>query len=116
MLIRFFRNANGVADAEVPPPNEALGWYLEQDIQSDAGSAQELLDLIDEVASGRREGWSATGNAHTLTLSRDGAVIENEFTEPPVICRLSLDEMADALRRWMEFISAPVPGPKGGAK
>ena len=109
MQLRLYKDDRGVPRAEVPPPREALGWWLAQDIQSDRDACDELLSVIQDIRSGKRAEWEGTGNVHTITITPEGARIETEFAEPPRTAEVSLDELEDALRRWKALISQDSP-------
>jgi uncharacterized protein YacL (UPF0231 family) len=100
----FEQDERGYPRVRAAPPCEVLGWFLEQDVQGNAAKCHRLLGLIEEARSGRRPHWQGTGNAHTLTLTPSGARVENEFVEPLTACDLPLDELAAAVRGWLELI------------
>lgn len=81
-----------------------LASFLESDIQGSDAFAQEILEGVERVASGDLEAWEATGNAHTLTVKRTGAVLEAELEEDAEPCRLTLGELRDALVGWLELL------------
>jgi hypothetical protein len=104
-VMHFYRDAAGDPRAASPPPRELLARFLESDVQGSEGHAREILGAIDRVEAGETRSWQETGNAHTLTLSPEGATIEAEFTEDEAApCRISLDELRAALGGWIAFL------------
>jgi hypothetical protein len=104
MRVRLFRDQQGFPRAEAQTPCEALGWFLEQDVQSDTGSGREIIGLIDEVRSGNLVRWEGTGNAHTLVLTPELASIVNNYSDPPAGCELPIEDLKTALIDWIAFI------------
>ncbi len=95
---------NGFPRATFSPPYEVIGWWLEQDIQSDGDEVDELLDIIDSVIEGTRNEWEGTGNAHTLSLKKDRANIVNEFCIPEQSCEILIIELRNILVAWQELL------------
>jgi hypothetical protein len=102
---RFFRDEHGYPRCEVPAPHQALGYFFEQDIQSSISSAEELIQHIDSVSTGKKEIWSCTGNAFNLELAKIGAEIECLWDESMPVCRIALSELRDAAVGWGRLIS-----------
>lgn len=105
MQLRLYKDERGIPRAEAPPPQEALGWWLNQDIQRDLGACDEVLSVIQDIRAGRLANWEGTGNVHTITITREGARIETEFAVPPRTAEVSLDELQEAISRWKELIT-----------
>ena len=106
MSLEFYRDeagdprARAVADRD----REALAQLLESDIQGSAGLGLDILNGIEAVSDGRVLDWTRTYNAHTLTVSLDGALIEPEFdgeSEPGFV---PLADLREAVTRWIEFL------------
>ncbi|MCZ6677555.1 MAG: YacL family protein [Candidatus Poribacteria bacterium] len=110
MTIKYYIDENGFRRAEVSPPYELLGWYLEGDVQGSIYTCKLLLSEIEKAKAGVEEEYSGTGNAHTITIKRDKVVIENELLnetkdcEMSQICEIPLPEFEKALTQWFEFI------------
>lgn len=104
MRVKPYLDNKGWRRASVEEPYEVLGSFLEQDLQNSVPACKLFLEAIDAVKSGLIEDWQGTGNAHTVTLTRDKATIENEFAEPFIACELPIDEFRDAVMEWMTFI------------
>jgi hypothetical protein len=55
--IQFARDANGKPTASTPPPRESVGAFFERDIGPDPTFGDEILEMIDDIVSGRE--WPA---------------------------------------------------------
>jgi hypothetical protein len=110
MQLEFYWDDDGDPRARVSPEarGKALGLevagFLESDLQGSAAAAEEILRAIDAVESGRVPSWERTGNAHTLTLSRDGATLRNEMEEDTRPHHLALPAMRKAVGDWLAFL------------
>jgi hypothetical protein len=87
MHLSLYRDQAGDLRAHCPPPYTLLGHFLESD------------------AAGTLDTWQATGNAHTLVLTADGARIEADWASSTPPCQLSLAELRTALERWCAFLN-----------
>lgn len=106
MSLEFYRDEAGDprARAVAGRDREALAHFLESDIQGSAAYGLDILDGIEAVTNGRVLEWTRTYNAHTLTVSLDGALIEPEFdgeSEPGLV---PLPDLREAVTRWIEFL------------
>lgn len=106
MQVRYYRDSYSLPRADVGPPHEVVGWFLEQDLQGDVAACRRLLNLLNEVESGIMTSFESTGNAHTVTLGRNGARIENEYAEPPVAGDSSLDDLKQAISGWLRLLTS----------
>jgi len=107
MQLEFYWDDDGGARARATHaggPGREVAGFLESDLQGSAASAEEILRAIDEVESGRVPTWERTGNAHTLTLSRDGATLRNEMEEDTRPHHLALPAMRQAVADWLGFL------------
>jgi uncharacterized protein YacL (UPF0231 family) len=114
MRLEFYWDDLGDPRVRSPRGRELLGRYLESDLQSDTRHARDIAHAVDRVAAGRLPSFSETGNAHTLTLSPAGAVIESEMDER-ASCLLPLAELHAAVSRWIAFLEKekePAAGPR----
>jgi hypothetical protein len=102
--IRFLYDAGGWRRAQVAPPHQMVGDYLEADVQGCPETAIELLQAIDRVLAREALLWEGTGNAHYLRLAGDEAVIENIWLEDLPTCRIPLTDFRCAVSGWLEFI------------
>lgn len=78
--------------------------FLESDIQGSTSMSKMLLQAIKEVSSGEVPDWSMTGNAHTITLSKDEASIESDFDESEPERRIPLSEFKQILSAWLTHL------------
>lgn len=73
-----------------------LADFLRTELRNSARRHGDLLALIDDVRSGRRESAEMTGNLYGLSLTSSGAVIENLCDDTQSL-RLDLQTLADAV-------------------
>jgi uncharacterized protein YacL (UPF0231 family) len=104
MQLEFYRDAEGEARARRKGPGKAVARFLESDLQESAAAAREVLQAVEEVQSGRRDSWERTGNSHTLTLSAEGATIQNEMEEDAKPYHLSLPALREVVAGWISFL------------
>lgn len=102
----FHHDSHGYPRAKFNPPYEALGSYLEEDVQSSALTCDHILGVCKDIALGRAGTWKGTGNAHTVIMNSDRVHIENEFSDEDVPCDISLDEFRSAVMSWKELVSS----------
>ena len=106
---RFFFDEDGIPRAVFADEYMHLSGFL-FDFQNVGGSFKDLFRAVRDVQSGERRSWEMGGNDHHVTLLADGAHIENEFSDPPGYLVVSLEDFADAARRWQAFLATR---PKG---
>jgi hypothetical protein len=104
-MIKCYIDEHASRRAEVNSPYEMVGWYLEQDIQGGVNSCRRLFGIIEKVKNGVESEYSGTGNAHTITITSDKVVIENEYSDPLETCEVPLIKFEKALKEWFQFIS-----------
>ena len=103
--LKFFWDKSGTAHADATNKREQeLVWFLEDDVQASSWACQEILRHIDAVASGREAEWAGTGNAHTLILTPQKAILENEYVEPQLTYELPLEEFRQLLQEYLVFV------------
>jgi hypothetical protein len=95
--ITFDTDANGVLRARCAPPSPEFELFFDEDVQGSAATCRSFLAAIQSIRGLPGTTWSATGNAHTVTLSSQWARFEHEYRRPPLACELSLDEFERAL-------------------
>jgi hypothetical protein len=106
MKLKFYRDPAGDARARGRGRGKRVAGFLESDLQDSPASAQEILRAIEEIEAGRVDSWERTGNAHTLTLSPEGAVLQNEMDEEAEPSSLSLSEIREAVAGWSSFLNS----------
>jgi uncharacterized protein YacL (UPF0231 family) len=107
MKLEFHRDSDGAPRARVTHGTDAgraVSGFLESDLQDSAEAAREILRAVDAVEAGREPSWERTGNAHTLTLSPEGAMIQDENDEDSKPHALSLVELRRAVADWISFL------------
>jgi hypothetical protein len=115
MQLEFYWDEAGDARARAThdtggkAPGREVAGFLDGDLQGSAASAREVLRAVDEVESGRVPSWERTGNAHTLTLSRDGAALRNEMDEDAKPHHLTLQALRKAVGDWLAFLATRQP-------
>ncbi len=107
MDMEFYRDADGSPRVRAGRLCETLGRFLEEDLQESADFCRAVLGAIDDVSAGRILSWEETGNAHTLALSPDRAVIESNFDPGAKPCLLELACIKDVVNAWLEFVQEP---------
>ena len=105
MQINFKIDKYGYPRAIVDESVELVSSFLEEDAQRDLSWCDKLLEIIKDVKNGNRKEWSGTGNAHTLTLTRNKATIENEFADLPPL-EIDLPDIEIAVKGWRDFIKS----------
>ena len=104
MKIQFYRDPAGDARARGRGRGKVVAGFLESDLQDSPASAKEILRAIEDVEAGRVDSWKRTGNAHTLTLSPEGAAIQDEMAEEAKPALTSLPEIRKAVADWISFL------------
>jgi hypothetical protein len=100
----FHRDERGFPRARGEAEDDLLARFLESDVQGSVVGAFDFLGTLDRVESGELERWEGTGNAHTLTLTSEGALIEAEWEPEPRALRLSHAELREALNGWIALL------------
>jgi len=78
-----------------------LATYLETDLQGSREITRSMLEAL-ENDSFRGE---INGNGHSVSIGKKTVLIESLFDDTTPARRLSRDDLASAIRRWMKFIS-----------
>jgi hypothetical protein len=119
-LVRIHRHPAGFLEGRARPGTgrhgKTLASFLQSDVQGDLETARSLL--AETAAAERREPPQSggAGNAFSITISPDGAVIRNAVIEGAAPERYSLAELRAALETWIAAIEraqrssgSPVP-------
>lgn len=104
MKLDLYRDEEGLPRAEAEEPDGLLARFLESDVQGSVITAYDILGMLDRVESGETERWEGTGNAHTLTLTAEGASIQDELAEDTEVLHLPLADLREALNAWIELL------------
>jgi hypothetical protein len=107
-LVRVRRNPSGFLEGRARPGTdrhgEVLASFLQSDVQGDLETARSLLAETAAAERGESPQPGGAGNAFSITISRDGAVIRNAVVEDAVPERYSLAELRAALETWIAAI------------
>jgi hypothetical protein len=75
------------------------------DIQHNAEWADELVQRLADVKSGKLPFWERIGNAYRLELVGPSALIEDLVDEDTPVQEVTLEEFSRALSAWIEAFS-----------
>lgn len=84
---------------------EILASFLQSDVQGDLATAQALLDEIAAAERGEKPQPGGVGNAFSMAIGPDGAVIRNALVEGTTPERFDLAELRAALEMWIAAIA-----------
>jgi hypothetical protein len=94
----------GRARASSGRHGEILASFLQSDVQGDLETARMLLAETAAAERGEAPEPGGAGNAFSITVSPEGAVIRNAVVEDAVPERYSLAELRAALETWIAAI------------
>jgi hypothetical protein len=104
-LVRVRRHPAGFLEGRARPGSgrhgEILASFLQSDVQSDLETARMLLAETIAAERGENPQSGGAGNAFSITISPDGAVIRNAVVEDTVPERYGLTELRAALKTWI---------------
>ena len=107
-LITVRRHPVGFFEGRAQPRSgrrgEIMASFLQSDIQGDLETARMLLAETAAAERGERPQPGGVGNAFSITISPDGAVIRNAVIEGAAAERYSLAELRAALETWVAAI------------
>jgi hypothetical protein len=83
---------------------EILASFLQSDVQADLVTAYALLDEIAAAARGEAPQRGGVGNAFSIAITPEGAIIRNAVVENALPERFSLEELRTALQTWIAAI------------
>ena len=110
-LVSARRHPAGFIEARARPATgrhgEILASFLQSDVQADLVTAHALLDEIAAAARGEAREPGGVGNAFSLAITPDGAIIRNAVVEGALPERYALDELRGALETWIAAIEHP---------
>jgi len=109
MQLQFHWDDDGSPRASGRGRGRTAAGLLESDLQDSPDAAREVLRALDRVESGREPSWERAGNAYTLTLSPEGATIQDENDEASKPSHLSLSEIRDVISGWIHFLEKKRP-------
>lgn len=107
-LISARRHPAGFLEGRARPGSgrhgEILASFLQSDVQGDLASARAFLDEIAAAERGGKPHPGGVGNAFSIAIAPDGAVIRNAVVEGASPERYSLSELRAALEAWAAAI------------
>jgi hypothetical protein len=110
-LVSAERHPAGFIEARARPATgrhgEILASFLQSDVQGDLVTAHALLDEIAAADRGEAPQPGGGGNAFSLAITPEGAVIRNAVVEGALPERYGLDELRAALETWIATIERP---------
>ena len=108
MDFRFYLDKHGFPRTEVESPYELVGLLLVSEIDRSIYGCRQLLSLIEKARFGKKTEWN--GEAHQVIMTRDKAIIENEYMienrdcSISPTCEIPLILFEQILTKWFEFI------------
>jgi hypothetical protein len=112
-LISVRRHPAGFFEGRARPGSgrhgEILASFLQSDVQGDLETARRLLAEIAAAERGEKPQPGGAGNAFSITIAPDGAVIRNAVVEGAALERYSLCELRAALQTWIAAIESVSP-------
>jgi hypothetical protein len=107
-LIRIRRHPAGFLEGRARSGTgrhgEILASFLQSDVQGDLVTARLLLAETAAAERGEKPQPGGAGNAFSITIAPDGAVIRNAVLEGAMPERYSLAELRDVLEAWIAGI------------
>jgi hypothetical protein len=107
-LVSVHHDAAGFLEGRAQPGSgrhgEIIASFLQSDIQGDLETARALLAELAAAERGERPQPGGAGNAFSITIAPDGAVIRNAVIEGAVPEHYSLAELRTALETWIAAI------------
>jgi hypothetical protein len=107
-LISVRRHPAGFLEGQARPNSghhgEIIARFLQSDVQGDLETARMLLAEIAAAERDENPQPGGVGNAFSITISPDGAVIRNAVVEGALPERYSLAELRAALETWIGAI------------
>jgi hypothetical protein len=104
-LVRVRRHPAGFLEGRARPGSgrhgEILASFLQSDVQGDLETARMLLAETAAAERSENPQSGGAGNAFSIAISPDGAVIRNAVVEDDVPERYSLAELRVALKTWI---------------
>ena len=102
--LKFYINENGTACARGPQSEKVLMAFLETDVQSDDHICHDLMEDITAIEANTSESREFIGNAHAVTISRDGIEIKSQVDNPAESYATGLKHFREILEDWEAFI------------
>ena len=104
--MEFFETEKGSLRAKFEPEKVALSDFLEGDVQGNPIYCREVIDEALGVKTGRQEKWEIDGNAYSLTVTKDKALLEGLWEEGMNL-EVPIDDFIQAVSGWLKFLESP---------
>jgi uncharacterized protein YacL (UPF0231 family) len=104
MQLQFHWDDDGTPRVRGKGHGRTVAGFLESDLQDSPAAAREVLRALDRIESGHESSWERTGNAYTLTLSPEGATLQDEQAEDSEPHAIPLAALREALSGWVSFL------------
>jgi hypothetical protein len=91
---------------------EILASFLQSNVQGDLATARGLLDEIAAAERGEKPQPGGVGNAFSIAIAPDGAVIRNAVLKGAIPERYTLGELRAALETWIAAIESGRRNPR----
>lgn len=102
--VRFTWDQEGHVTALAEPPDDILAHYLVDEVRNNPRVCRRLLDIIRALRRGSHSSWRAEGEAWSVKMSRNRAVIESEIAVPGRAREMTLEEFEELLQSWLRFV------------
>ncbi|WP_271252955.1 YacL family protein [Pseudanabaena sp. Chao 1811] len=102
--IQFYRDAEGYFKADTDAQYLLLGQYFETEVQGVIGVCADLLETIQEIEIGDRNGLEGVGNAYGLKINSTRVTIWNEFAENEQTLDIPLSDFKQVLENCYIFL------------
>jgi len=103
MMIKFYRDHNKMPRATGEDTLIQVAKFLESDVQ-EANTGRAMLEVI---TSRNSEAAEVNGNAFSVTVDEDQAIIEPLFDEEASPLTLPASDLEKLLTAWIEFLENP---------
>lgn len=104
----FYIDGNDICRVErnnLKLSDEMIADFLEEDVMGVEDTVDLIIDNINQVQNGKIEIWEGTGNAHTISITKDKINIFNEFTEMDVTI-YDFEYFLSLLYQWRKLIES----------
>lgn len=101
--MKFLFDDKGYPFLDIDYEYHVLADFLSGDIQRSLFGVNEYITACDNVEIGVMPTWSGTGNAHTVTIKKDGVNIFNEYSEEELNIN-SIENFKSYLESWKQLL------------
>ncbi|MCG3469064.1 YacL family protein [Xenorhabdus bovienii] len=101
--MKFMFDKQGYPLIDIEYEYHVLADFLRGDIQGSLFGVNEFITACNDVSSGNSLEWEGTGNAHTVTIRKEGVHIFNEYTGEELDIP-TIDEFKHYLEGWKALL------------